>query len=442
LIADSSMDERFSGTTGTTKAEVCVPMKIGERIIGVIAAESPTPNVFDENDLRLLSTLAHQVAATVERARLLNETEQRLTEISDLFELTNLMRTATSEERLQELIVSGTVRLLNARGGSLQILSEDEQVLRLVATHGLGGVGAEIPRTVGGLSWDAINSGESYVVENVHNDDRIRLPELVREIRGAIVAPLRTPTNNLGTLFVGFDSPELPTESQLHLVSTIANLAAHAMQRQRLYEQTLGQAEFLALALRELQSSYQATLLALSAALDARDSETEGHSRRVMKLAIAIGQKLKLSPGELTALERGALLHDVGKIGISDNILLKPGPLTPKERELMNRHPEMGHEMLQGIPFLQDVLPIVLYHQEMFDGSGYPYGMKGEEIPLGARIFAVADTYDAMTSSRPYREAMPHEVAIKEIERCAGSQFDPMVVDAFKQIFEDGMPVD
>lgn len=438
LIPDSSLDERFSGTTGTTKAEVCVPMKIRERVIGVIAAESPTPNVFDESDLRLLSTLAHQVAATVERARLLNETEQRLTEISDLFELTNLMRTATTEERLQELIVSGTVRLLNARGGSLQILSEDEEVLRLVATHGLGGVGAEIPRTMGGVSWDAVNSGESYVIENVHEDVRIRLPELIQEICGAIIAPLRTPTHNLGTLFVGFDNTEPPTEAQLHLVTTIANLAAHAMQRQRLYEQTVGQAEFLRLALRELQSSYQATLLALSAALDARDRETEGHSKRVMKLALAIGQKLKLSPGELTALERGALLHDIGKIGISDNILLKPGPLTPEERELMNRHPEMGHEMLQGIPFLQDVLPIVLYHQEMFDGSGYPYGMKGEEIPLGARIFAVADTYDAMTSSRPYREAMPHEIALEEIERCAGSQFDPVVVAAFKQIFEDG----
>jgi putative nucleotidyltransferase with HDIG domain len=217
----------------------------------------------------------------------------------------------------------------------------------------------------------------------------------------------------------------------------IANLAAQALQRLRLDEQTVEQAASLSKTLNDLEESYQATLLSLSAALDARDRETEGHSQRVTKLALAIGRRLELSEADLTNLERGALLHDVGKIGIPDNVLLKTGPLTPAERALMNEHPRLGHEMLRGISFLKDALPVVLYHQEMYDGSGYPSGLHGTEIPLAARIFAVADTYDAMTSMRPYREPLSHEQALAEIRRCSGTQFDPVVVAAFLSLFEE-----
>ncbi|MDL1895671.1 HD-GYP domain-containing protein [Anaerolineae bacterium CFX7] len=196
------------------------------------------------------------------------------------------------------------------------------------------------------------------------------------------------------------------------------------------------QAASLAIALNNLADSYQATLRALSAALDARDSETEGHSQRVTKLALAIGAALKLSSEELINLERGALLHDVGKIGVPDHILLKSGPLNKTEREWMNRHPQLSYDMLKEISFLQDALPVVLHHQERWDGSGYPEGLRGEQIPLGARIFAVADTYDAMTSTRPYRRALSHEEALTEIRQCSGTQFDPRIVEAFLSLFQ------
>jgi putative nucleotidyltransferase with HDIG domain len=203
-----------------------------------------------------------------------------------------------------------------------------------------------------------------------------------------------------------------------------------------LHEQTVEQAGSLSLTLDELKESYQATLLALSAALDARDRETEGHSQRVTRWALAIGRQLQLHADELTNLERGALLHDVGKIGISDNILRKAGPLTALERQVMNQHPQLGYNMLRGITFLRDALPVVLHHQEMYDGSGYPAGLRADEIPLGARIFAVADAYDAMTSVRPYRQPLSHAAALAEIDRCRGTQFDPRVVDAFFSLFE------
>lgn len=188
--------------------------------------------------------------------------------------------------------------------------------------------------------------------------------------------------------------------------------------------------------LTQLQESYDQTLAALCAALDVRDRETEGHSRRVAELACAIAREMELPEEEVTHLYRGGLLHDVGKIGIPDAVLHKPGPLTDEEWELMRQHPLLGAHILQGIDFLARAVEVVLFHQERYDGRGYPYGLRGAEIPLLARIFAVADAYDAMTSHRPYRPAMSHEEAVAEILRNSGTQFDPEVVRIFLRVVE------
>jgi len=184
----------------------------------------------------------------------------------------------------------------------------------------------------------------------------------------------------------------------------------------------------------KLQISYETTLEALAAALDTRDTETQGHSARVSEYTVLIAGRLSVGEPELTQIRRGALLHDVGKIGIPDAILRKPGKLTPEEWSEMKRHPEIGYRILSGIGFLEESLPIVMAHQERFDGSGYPRGLRGDEIPLGARIFAVVDTLDAMTSDRPYRKALTYGDAREEIVCNAGIQFDPKVVDIFLRI--------
>lgn len=184
-------------------------------------------------------------------------------------------------------------------------------------------------------------------------------------------------------------------------------------------------------AFNQLEQSYDHTLEALGGALDLKDAETEGHSQRVTAYTISIARQMNLEPALLRQIARGAFLHDIGKMAIPDGILRKPGPLTNDERAVMRRHCEIGHEMLMRIPFLHDAAEIVLTHQEFFDGTGYPRGLKGEEIPLGSRIFAVADTLDAMISDRPYRSARSIEAAREEIERCAGTQFDPEVVQVF-----------
>jgi len=190
-------------------------------------------------------------------------------------------------------------------------------------------------------------------------------------------------------------------------------------------------------ALLEIQVTHHATIEALSAALDYRDNETEGHSRRVVRYSLEIGKVLGLARQTMEVLSRGTLLHDIGKIGVPDSVLWKPGKLDEKEWEEMRRHVDYGYRMLKGIPFLKDAARIVLHHHERYDGTGYPRGLKGEDITLGARIFAIADTYDAMTTDRPYRKALTDRDAREEIGRYSGSQFDPRIVEAFFDIPPD-----
>jgi response regulator RpfG family c-di-GMP phosphodiesterase len=188
---------------------------------------------------------------------------------------------------------------------------------------------------------------------------------------------------------------------------------------------------------QELQDSYESSLQALVTALDFRDNETQGHSYRVVEYAVLVAQAMGVQEPDLTWIRRGAILHDVGKIGIPDSVLRKPGKLSPREWEEMKKHPEMGYRMLQDIRFLRPALDIVLCHQERYDGSGYPRGLEGEEIPLGARIFSVVDTFDAMTSDRPYRAALSIQEAREEIDRWSGRQFDPKVTEAFLSIDDE-----
>jgi putative nucleotidyltransferase with HDIG domain len=187
-----------------------------------------------------------------------------------------------------------------------------------------------------------------------------------------------------------------------------------------------------ALALRE--RTYDATLTALTSALDFRDNETGGHSDRVVAYMELLLEQMDIHGPELATLRRGALLHDVGKIGVPDNVLRKPTALSEGEWAVMKRHPEFGARIIAGIPFLEDVARIVRHHHERWDGMGYPDGLKGDRIPLGARIFAVGDSFDAMTSDRPYRRGLLIDAAREEIRRCANSQFDPAVVTAFLSI--------
>lgn len=228
---------------------------------------------------------------------------------------------------------------------------------------------------------------------------------------------------------------------QAELVTTVSQ-AAEAARLRRENERLTAEVQRQNGQLREMNARLeemvrartQALLEGLIAALDYRDAETQWHSQRVSLFAHRLARQLGFEEPDLTTIKHGALLHDIGKIGVRDRVLLKPGPLTTDEWTEMKRHPELGWALLQRVDYLRPASSIVLQHQEKWDGSGYPAGLRGEEIVAGARIFHVVDTLDAMTSDRPYRRARPFEHARDEITRCAGTQFDPAIVDAFLSV--------
>jgi HD-GYP domain-containing protein (c-di-GMP phosphodiesterase class II) len=254
-------------------------------------------------------------------------------------------------------------------------------------------------------------------------------------VSSLLSCPLRARGHVIGAVHAldKLDEGGFTTEDQALLQNVATQLGA-AIESARLFQAAQRHAADLAEALDELGSTYDDTLEALSGALDLRDNETEGHARRVTRYSVMIARALGVGGRELLEIERGALLHDIGKIGVPDSILLKPAKLTDEEWEIMRRHPELGHLMIRNIRFLGKSAPVVLHHHERYDGKGYPAGLVGDAIPLGARIFSVADTFDAMTSDRPYRKALGYEETRTEIERCAGGQFDPKVVASFSAV--------
>ncbi len=235
------------------------------------------------------------------------------------------------------------------------------------------------------------------------------------------------------------------TETLLRCVKRALNYGAERRQtstyREGLEQLIEARTHMLRQAVNDLERSYDITLEALGDALDLKDSETEGHSRRVTAYTIALARVMGVSPAEIKIMARGAFLHDIGKMAIPDAILLKPGKLNEQEQVIMREHCLSGYLIVRKIPFLKEASEIVYSHQEHYDGTGYPRQLRGDEIPLGARIFSVADTLDAITSDRPYRKGTSFANARKEIVRCAGTQFDPQVIDAFlgmpPEIWED-----
>lgn len=233
---------------------------------------------------------------------------------------------------------------------------------------------------------------------------------------------------------IGLDSLASSVERALKLKRMEVELANYRRKLERMVEQRTLQ---LQAAMRRIELTYDETLEALSAALDLRDTETAGHSQRVTRYCLELAQRCGCTPDQMKQLRRGAYLHDIGKIGIPDSILLKEGKLTPEETAVMQGHVRIGYDVVCRIAFLAGAAEIVLTHQECWDGTGYPQGLAAHEIPVGARIFSIADTLDAMTSDRPYRRALELSVAREEISREAGRQFDPDIVRVFLAVPDD-----
>ena len=332
-----------------------------------------------------------------------------------------------SKEEVSQTVVDTACSIIHSDLASLMLINSDNE-LYIIASKGLSEkVKEETKMKIGeGIAGRVVSTGKYIFVENIETDVRFLRPndEERYTSKSFISVPLKIKSKVIGVLNI--NSPKNKkqfTDRDLKLITILADQAAMRLDNIELFN--------------NLQSFYFEMVQTLARAIDAKDAYTYDHADRARKYAKAIAIKMNLPYTIVRNIEYAALMHDIGKIGIADNILLKKEKLNDSEIKILRTHPTIGHKILAPVKFLAPVAPMVLYHQEWYDGSGYPEGLAKEEIPLGARIVAVIDAYDAMTSNRPYRKALPIEMAVKELKQGANKQFDPKIVDIFIDILKE-----
>lgn len=369
----------------------------------------------------------------------------RLARLTLLYEVGRSLASLVRLDELLNGIVVAAAEVMQARASSLMLVDPSGEYLTFEVAFGEKGSqlkGLRLPLDGKSVAGKVARTGDPLIVDDVN-----QIPYFSGEVdrtlafqtHNILCVPLHGQAGTIGVIEVlNKVTGERFSEDDVALLTALAGSAAVAIENARLYEETASRAAELAAMVSELQRTYIGTMHALSALLDARDASTQGHSQRVVQYTLAVAHALGITNREqLQIIHYGALLHDVGKIGVPDAILRKPSSLTAEEWIEMRKHPEIGYQMLKNIDFLQKALPIVRYHHERWDGSGYPHGLIGEAIPLEARIFAIADSFDALRSERPYKRGLSHEQALERLAADRGTHFDPKVIDAFLQIPED-----
>ena len=398
------------------RSVLAIPIRLHRLSIGTILAFGKQDSVFfSENDESLADLLSSQAAAAIESSWLYQELRSTLNITSMLYQLSVDVIQTEELSNAAELIAQAAHKVTNARETGIVLLTREGQVQ------------AEVEIDANGL-----HTRQQHPTENINQAIQTGQSIIVSVENGSLVSyPLLTRSRTYGALWMNI--PESRGQNFAN-IQTLANQAAIALERSILLSEWRKQAKQIEEAYEELEVTYDRTLTALMSALDARDRETEGHSTRVSRLACLLAEEVGLNGAQLKALERGALLHDIGKIGISDTILHKPGKLTDEEWKTMRIHPDIGARIVEGIPFLQDTMSVIRYHHERWDGSGYPVGLKGKNIPIQARIFAVVDVFDALTSKRSYRKKSSPDDALEYLREQADVLFDPEIVEALAQL--------
>lgn len=401
------------------RSALALPIRLHRLSVGAILAFGKENEIFfTENDESLGTLLASQAAAALESTWLYQELRNTLTTTTQLYQVSFQILQIEDLREAVKLILETACKVANASAAGVVLFTPEKNVDIELAMDANGIQNNTAHPT--NLIEQVMSSGTSIFLSD--------------QTATQVCFPVQTNVRRYGGLWLRV-SETLNYDSR-H-TAALQTLVNH-LERAILLNESRIQAKQIEEAYEELEITYDRTLAALMSALDARDRETEGHSLRVSRIAGYLGEQMGLDSHQLKALERGSLLHDIGKIGISDTILHKPGPLDDEEWKIMRMHPDIGKQIVEDIPFLQDTLPVIRYHQERWDGSGYPLGLKDKDIPLLARIFAVADAFDALTSDRPYRQKIPLPEAVQFLEEQSGILFDPEVINAFDEIITNG----
>lgn len=330
-------------------------------------------------------------------------------------------------ENFCRLIVEYSTDLLNTKMGSLMLKNKEQKRLEIIAARGLSDdVISSTSIPVGeGVAGRVVQEGKAIYCEDIKNDVRFMRNSRIKYSSCSFISvPLKVKSKVIGVLNVNSKRKEKRfTQRDLKLLSILADQAAVAIENIQLYN--------------DMKNMYLGIIQTLAQAIEAKDTYTRGHTDRVAKIAVKIARRMNLPNKLIRNIEYAALIHDIGKIGIKDSVLTKPSKLSESEYESVKKHTRIGEQILAPVEFLTNVAPLVLYHHEHYNGEGYMEGLKGEEIPIGARILNVADSFEAMTSERPYSKGRSLESAIQELKDKSGTQFDPKVVEVFLQILEE-----
>jgi len=420
-------DSYFTDEFINCHASAAVPMVIQEKEFGVIFIGSNRE--ITERDIRLLKSVADIAANAIHRSSLHEKTQEKVNQLDSLRVIDQAINTSLDLKVTLNVILKQSKELLNC--DAIVILLSKPQTMLLEPVASVGFQSKEIDRFRLHIS-DGL-AGQSILERRIISADNFQIPEGVfsgnmifrtEEFKSFHSAPLFVKGDLKGVMLIFYRKHFAPTPEWLDFVSTLATQTAIAIDNSELFEG-------LQRSTLNLTVAYNETIEGWAKALELRDQETEGHSKRVTDLTVKFAYEMGLNDEAIGNIMRGALLHDIGKMGIPDAILNKPGKLTEEEWALVRKHPQDAYDMLSSIKYLKPALDIPYCHHERWDGSGYPRGLKGLEIPLAARIFAIVDVWDALTSDRPYRDAWPRTKAKEYMLSQAGKHFDPDIVELF-----------
>lgn len=424
-LSDVRLDPDYLAVSPQGRSELCVPIKLGGRVIGVVNAESYQVNAFSETDEHLMTALVGVLSSAFDRLRYVAAERRRRLESEKLREVGAALTATRDLNTVLERILDN-LREVVEYTSALIFLFVGQNVV-LAAQRGLpASLVQELPKYLNRLSTSFIEQAKKgpMIIPDTSKSDRWQVLKGTEYVACWMGIPLVVEGRPIGILNLDHHQVGFYNQEHLALAAGFGHQAAIAIDNARLFHE-LEQSN------RDLIKAYDETIEGWSRALELRDQETEGHTQRVTEMTIELARAYGVPEEEIAHIRRGALLHDIGKMGIPDSILLKSGELTEEEREIMRMHPVLAYRMLSDISFLRKAMEIPYYHHEHWDGSGYPFGLKGEKIPLAARLFAIVDVWDALRSDRPYRKAWSRAEVIEYIRSLSGKQFDPHIVEIF-----------